>query len=431
VVAGRRLVPPLELPSAIAGHGATSIALEAADPLEINALLIVAGSRRCLLVSFDLLYISGTLRSDLLTDLARQHGITDGDAFLFASHTHFAPPTDRALPGLGPIDEAYARRVRDAVLDLANELMGKLPVRFRIEARCGSLAHSINRRRPRLFPSYTRTWGISFARVTLAPYPQGQRNDMATIITLTDESNVPIAVIWHYACHPVGHSPPQVTSADFPGYARNALRQFYGGAGLPVLFLQGFCGDVRPNIESSADGRWRQRLFSFARDWIAGTPILRYTPASWCAWVSSLAAEITRIAAAPPQFTDENMEFASRSADVPVDALFDGISRVDTMLVRGLRIGRTLEILGFGAEPSAGWQPRLEKEAGKTAGIRLYAGYCGDVIGYLPLPEQIEEGGYEVIHFQRALGMNGNFRKAVLFDRVAAAAKSVSEALLP
>lgn len=430
MVAGRRLVPPIKLPSALAGHGSKSIALEASDPLEVNAVLLAAGDRRCLLISFDLLYVSGTLRGELLAELAQRHGIADGDVFMFASHTHFAPPTDAALPGLGPFDEAYARRVRDAVIDLADELMGKRPAPFRIEARRGTLAHSINRRRPRVFPSYTRTWGVSFARVTLAPYPQGQRDDIATVITLADASNAPIAVIWHYACHPVGHAPSQATSADFPGYARDALRRFYGGGdGLPVLYLQGFCGDVRPNIEPSADIHWRQRLYGVARDWIAGTPNLQHTPASWRGWANSLAAEITRIAAAPPQSVDEDMGIASARADVPVRALFAGISRVDTMLVRGLRIGRALQILAFGAEPSAGWQPRLEQEAGESAGIRLYVGYSGDVFGYLPLPEQVDEGGYEVVHFQPALGMSGNFRKTALLSRVAAAVKAVSNAL--
>jgi hypothetical protein len=430
IVAGRRLVPPIRLPSAIAGHGSKSIALEAADPLEVNALLIVAGELRCLLFSFDLLYIGGALRRELLAGLSRRHGMPECDVFLFASHTHFAPPTDAELPDLGQVDDAYAHRVLEVALDLADELMVGMPTQYRMDARCGRLAHSVNRRRPRLFPSFTRTWGISFARVTLAPHPRGERNDVATVITLTDKSKAPIAVIWHYACHPVGHTPSQVTSADFPGRARDALRRYYGGgAGLPVLFLQGFCGDVRPNIESTENVHWRQMLFGFARDWIAGTPILRPTADSWRRWVDSLASEILRIAAAPPQLSDENMGLASTCADVPVCALFSGKSRIDTMLARGLRIGRAIEILAFGAEPSAGWQRRLEKYVGQSAGIRLYAGYSGDVIGYLPLPEQVEEGGYEVDHFQSALGMNGEFRKAELFDCMAAAVRSILNAL--
>jgi hypothetical protein len=173
VVAGRRLVPPIKLPSAVAGHGSKSIALEAADPLEVNALMIVAGQQRCLLVSFDLLYISGTLRSELLAELSQRHRMNDGDVFLFASHTHFAPPTDSSLPELGPVDEAYARRVRDNVLDLVDELMSKLPIPFRLEARSGPLSHSTNRRRPRFLPLVYENLGNLVRARNSRPLPRG------------------------------------------------------------------------------------------------------------------------------------------------------------------------------------------------------------------------------------------------------------------
>jgi hypothetical protein len=53
--------------------------------------------------------------------------------------------------------------------------------------------------------------------------------------------------------------------------------------------------------------------------------------------------------------------------------------------------GRALEILGFGAEPTIGWQQRFAEALGEPEGIRLFSGYCGDVFGYLPVPEQLEE----------------------------------------
>ena len=428
-VAGRRLVPPITLPSAIAGHGATSVAVDAADPLEVNALLLVAGPRHCLLVSFDLLYVGATLARELLTELAKRHGFAESDVFLFASHTHFAPPTDPTLPDLGPFDAAYARRVREAVLDLVKELIHQMPAQFRLEVRRGLLSHSVNRRRPRMAPSYTRTWGLSFARVTFAPYPRGARDDTASVITLSDAvSRTPIAVIWHYACHPVGHSPSQVTSADFPGFARESLRHIHGER-LPVLFVQGFCGDVRPNIEPKSDLRWGQRLIGLSREVIAGTPTMQCTEAAWCKWVKSLADEVARIATSSPEIVEENMGFASTSAELPLHELFEGTLRVETMLIRGLRLGHVLEIVAFGAEPSAGWQQRLQADIGQSSSIRLYAGYCGDVFGYLPLPEQVDEGGYEVAYFQQAFGMKGRFRKMVLLNRVSSAVKCVSTAL--
>jgi hypothetical protein len=429
LAAGRRLVPPTTLPSAIAGHGQRSMAVEAADPLEVNAVLFVTGSRRSLLVTFDLLYISGTLRGELLAVLARRWGFADADVFLFASHTHFAPPTDSTLPALGPFDEAYALRVREAVLDLVEELTRKAPLRFRLETRRGCLAHSVNRRRPRLAPTFTRTSGLSFARVSFAPYLPGQRDDTATLITLTGLPTLaPIAIIWHYACHPVGHTPSQVTSADFPGFTRESLRHVYGKE-LPVLFIQGFCGDVRPNIEPRSDFSTLEKFVASARELISGTPSMQVTREAWHKWVRSLADGVVRIAASPPQLTDENMSFTSACADLPLRELFLGQLRVDTMLVRGLRIGRLLEIVALGAEPSAGWQQRLQQALSQPAGIRLFAAYCGDVFGYLPLPEQVREGGYEVVNFQPAFRMRGRFLEAKLLERVSAAVRTASAGL--
>jgi hypothetical protein len=429
LVAGSKQVPPTTMPTSIAGHGDRSVATIAADPLEINAILFTFGNRRCLFVSFDLLYIGGVLQRRLRAELIDRHGFADEDVFLFASHTHFAPPTDPDLPGLGACDSTYSESVRRAALELVGELLRKEPVSFRIELRRGRLSHAVNRRRPRILPSYTRTSGFSLARVSFAPYPEGERDDTATMVSFTSlATGAPLALMWHYACHPVAHTPSQVTSADFPGMARQHLRQTLADP-TPVLFLQGFCGDIRPNIAPERLRGWRERLLSQARNVIAGTPHMSYSEHAWQDWVSSLACGVGRVAAQPPVLVDEHMDFVTASAAVPLSNLFDGKLRVPTMLVRGIRLGRKLQILAFGAEPTTGWQQQLESEIDAADGLRLYAGYCGDVFGYLPLPTQVSEGGYEVSNFQKSFGMQGRFRKEALLPNVVGATKSVASAL--
>ncbi len=429
LTAGSREIPPVTIPTAIAGHGACSVARQIADPLEVNALLISAGQRRCLLVSFDLLYVGGTLKRKILSDLAGRHGLADNDVFLFASHTHFAPPTDPSLPDLGPYDAAYSDRVQETVLGLVDDLVRQTPVPYRLELRRGRLPHSVNRRRPRFAPSYSRSYGISFARVSFAPYPNGHRDDTATVLTLANaETGAPVALLWHYACHPVSHTPSSVTSADFPGSVREQLRRAYAGP-IPVLFIQGFCGDVRPNIEPARIQGLRQRIMSRARGLIAGTPAMQSTEQAWQTWVDSLADQVARIAASPPDLIDQSAELITAHAEVLLRKIFEGRLRLQTMAVRGLRLGRQLEILAFGAEPSAGWQQQLRGTIGLPGAIRLYAGYCGDVFGYLPLPTQVAEGGYEVDHFQKAFGMRGHFRSEPLKRYVLAAVRSVASAL--
>jgi hypothetical protein len=429
VAGGRTTIPPIAYPVPIAGHGSSSIARAAADPLEINAILLTSGERRCLVVSFDLLYIGGALERDLRAKLAARYGLHDRDVMLFASHTHFAPPTDASLPDLGPIDEAYAERVAQQAVALVGELVSRTPAPLGVEVRSGELSHSINRRRPRLAPSYTRSGGLSMARVSFAPYPAGLRDETATLITLVNRATqTPVATIWNYACHPVSHMPSDTTSADFPGAVRSGLRR-NGQSDLPVLFLQGFCGDIRPNIPPRKIPGLRLALRSHLARIVSGTPWLEVSRESSERWVGSLADRVTEISSTLPGVIEQSAEFSCEHLVLPVDEFFEGSARKTQMQVRGLRLGRNVEILALGAEPSVGWRQRLDTALGPPQGVRVYAGYCGDVVGYLPLPEQVSEGGYEVLGSQPLFGLSGNYRANALSHVIQAAVESVSRSL--
>jgi hypothetical protein len=411
--AGRRLVEPTAFPVAIAGHGAGSVADRGADPLEINALLLTCNERKCLLISFDLLYISGPLEQQLRNGLSERYGLTRSNVLLFASHTHFAPPTDPTLPALGPYDSTYAAKVAAAVADLAAELFAAPATPCRLETRRGMLAHSVNRRRPRRWPTYTRSRGWSFDRVSFARHESGPRDDTATIVKVTAaESAATLAIFWHYACHPVGRVPANVTSADFPGIARRALRRGEGTE-VPVLYLQGFCGDVRPNVEQRPARNLKERLHKLVHA-LAGVYETGASEQSWKAWASSFEAGITRIAAAAPDLVDDPVGMSSAHDSVRLQDFFEGSLSRETLHLWGVRIGRQLELYAFGAEPSVEWQSRLSDALGSAAGVRLYCAYCGDVFGYLPVPEQVAQGGYEVATFQKLFGMAGRFNAAGL-----------------
>jgi hypothetical protein len=428
VAAGRTRVSPSAYPIPIAGHGDRSTARAEADALEINAALLTDGESRCLLMSFDLLYIGGSLERRLREALAERYGLRNADVLLFASHTHFAPPTDPALPALGPVNEQYADHVFTEALRLVDHLIATRPVPITIETRRGDLDHSVNRRRPRFLPTYTRSGGLSTARVSLAPNAAGARNETVTVVMLCEHvSNKAIAMIWNYACHPVGHTPSDVTSADFPGFVRAKLR--HEVRDLPVLFMQGFCGDVRPDISPSMAASWRQAAARCIKQLASGTPWLGVTPESWQRWAETLSQRVKDIAEAPPVSVDNEPMFSSELTTISVDAFFDGDAQKTAMEVRGLRLGRDVEIVAFGAEPSVGWVRRLDERLGPSRAVRLYAGYCGDVVGYLPLPEQVSEGGYEVVQSQRLFGLKGRYRPSALATVVEDAVESLVRAL--
>ncbi len=196
-----------------------------------------------------------------------------------------------------------------------------------------------------------------------------------------------------------------------------------------MLFLQGFCGDLRPNIEAAPIRGWKQRLREGAHELVTGTPRMEVTQEAWRRWVASLASAVVAISKSAPEIVEEGIGFSTSCADVPMRDIISGKSRLTSMLVRGLRLGRNLDIVGLGAEPLIGWQDKLQASVAHPPGVRIYAGYLGDVFGYLPLPEQVDEGGYEVTYFQPSFGVDGKFRKADMFARVSAAVDSVVRGL--
>jgi hypothetical protein len=426
VAAARRVVEPTAFPVAIAGHGHASVADRGADPLEINALLLTSNERKCLLISFDLLYVGGPLEQQLRTELSGRHGLERRDVLLFASHTHFAPPTDPTLPALGPYDAAYAAKVAAAVAELAAELFAAPTTPCRLETRRGMLAHSVNRRRPRWAPTYSRSRGLSFDRVSFGRHESGPRDDTATLVKVTAAgSAATLAILWHYACHPVGRVPGNVTSADFPGIARRALRRVEG-ADVPVLYLQGFCGDIRPNIEQRPATNLKERLRNFAQALAAGMYETGASERGWEAWASSFDAGVTRIAASAPDIVEHPGGMSSAHASVRLQEFFEGSISRETLHLWGVRVGRQLELYAFGAEPSVEWQTRLSDALGSATGVRLYCAYCGDVFGYLPVPEQVAQGGYEVATFQQLFGMAGRFSAEGLRRSIGPALQSLA-----
>src|SRR5690242_21478005 len=73
--------------------------------------------------------------------------------------------------------------------------------------------------RSTLFPYTTlfrsRTYGLRFSCIAMAPEPDGATDERATVILLrrTDDDAV-MAAIWHYACHATAVVPSNVRSEE-------------------------------------------------------------------------------------------------------------------------------------------------------------------------------------------------------------------------
>ena len=348
-----------------------------ADPLEANVLQIEGEHQRATIISTDLLYPGENLRTFLLGSLRVQ----DAELFLGASHTHYAPMTAPRMPLLGTVDDQYVEQLAEQVSTLVKSLE-KRRQRCTVTYHEGLLNHSMNRRLAHL-----RLTSSGFSRaVGLGPNVAGERDEGARVLKFVDPSDRPLAILWNYACHASDFFDLLRISAAFPGQVRKRLRSELGA--IPVLFLQGFSGDVRPPFTGlSPDIR------SLAKRVLRG-PQFKNAPSrqEWEAWSGSLAERVTAIArsvAAPLQIREP----MARRIEVPEEAYVedgDGSKSLCWHLVDcgGFRIA------GINAEPVVRYRRLLQHTLG---GPPLLTASCLDQTHcYLPIDEMLGQRGYEV-----------------------------------
>jgi hypothetical protein len=197
------------------------------------------------------------------------------------------------MPLLGIVDDEYV----DQVAERISTLIKSLEMRHQ---RCtgtyheGLLNHSMNRRLAHL-----RLTSSGFSRaIGMGPNVAGERDERARVLKFVDSSGRPLAIVWNYACHASDFFDSLRVSAAFPGQVRKRLRSEFGA--IPVLFLQGFSGDVRPPFTGLSPD-----IKSLAKRMLRG-PQFKNAPSrrDWESWSGSLAdcvAAIPRCPAAPLQ----------------------------------------------------------------------------------------------------------------------------------
>ena len=408
-------VTPRGLKVQLAGYASRQApAARILDPVEISAVLLESGKSRCLIFSFDLMIVGAELDMMIRTKLL-DRGYASAEIVLLASHTHSAPATDSACERLGAAEPEIVEALAEAAETLVDKIEAQRRAPISLSICQGRLNHSINRRRHWPFPTFGRTYGFRLTSISMAPNPEGTRNEQATVMVFRAENGRVVSILWHYTCHPTSVADNAV-SADYPGAVRSALRDRFGA--VPCVFMQGFCGDVRPNIASTVKPPLRERVRQFARMLLSGPAFARRSFEDTARWRDSVAAAVCAIGQSNDGRTLSLTDLEAGTASIPLATFFQGAVPEKPLTAQVLRIGENLEIIALSAEACVGWEAILERALPVSEPrIRLYAGYLGALFGYLPTAAQIAEGGYEVTGFQPLFGLSGQF----LTERIEAA----------
>ncbi len=404
VGAGRTLITPKN-PAPLAGRinrdtPYTSIASD----LEANVIVLRERRGLVVLVGVDLLFASIDLKSAVLRSLESGMRSRIVDIVFVATHTHHAPAVDRSKRLLGEVDETYLNYAAKQIAALIAEV-AVAPSRGNISLWRGKSSCSFNASRRhkglrlRLRP-LSLTTAINMVVGKISP----ELHDLHVVVAKDAEGKA-LWVTWQWTCHATTFPEESAVSSDFPGVVREFLRRKFGHDQLPVVFLPGFCGDIRPDAA----------LFPFSPAGLVTYPLqrpfARTTPRSFAAMGHALIMATT---SALQKLVEVSVtqQLAFNKVAVPLADLLEQSSSasVDGMLEILVLDGGDFGMLLLSAEPTSHYAQACRRV---TNSNWLMSGYCNHVFGYMPSDNEIAEGGYEVEGFFHAFSLKGRFARAI------------------
>jgi neutral ceramidase len=384
-------------PVYLAGFGyRTEISSNISDRLEASAVLLKQGDESYIILSLDLLYVGSLILNEILRSLSGK--IKEENVLVCATHTHFAPATDPSKPLLGKIDERYLRFVFGQLKILISMLLESDAKPCKLVYGTYTANNSINRRLFRRMVILNRR--LHFNKTLLAPNPRGLRDEMIHTISVERPSGEVVCVIWNYCCHPVGSFPNNNLSADYPGAVRILLRKTYGEQ-LPVLFLQGFAGDIRPRYSE------RQGLNTIFEHFLLAPKFGAFTENEWKQWTNTLSSAVVKATRSTKlDVIPRGGDIWSKQIKIPLAHFLVGAPDNRSVSFHCMALGPRLRLIGISAEPVVEYI-LLTKDLCK--GIIIPVGYVNDVFGYLPTENMIGSGGYEVDGFLNGCSLAGTW----------------------
>jgi hypothetical protein len=319
---------------------------------------------------------------------------------------------------LNTVDHAaavdYAQNLVTTLVAVASEALARLEP-ARLSYARGEATFAINRRQPT--PEGTR----------LGEHPPGPVDHDVPILRIDNTEGQLRAVLFGYACHNTTLVANNYEiDGDYAGAAQYAIERQYPEA--TALFLMLCGGDQNPSPLGTIDLA-QQHGETLARAVVAA---LQQAPSpvqpSFIATYTEVPLEFAPHSR--EQFEAETQSdhvFRQRRARLMLDA-YDRGKPVREILypVQAIRLAENLALLGLGGEVVVDFGLDLKKEFGRDR--LVVAGYCNDVMCYIPNARILREGGYEPVDSMIYYGQPGPFTDSVQSTVLNAARTALSAA---
>lgn len=266
--AGPKAAPPTGLKAGFAERDITpDIGMEAPgsygknyhrsfhDPCKVRALVLDDGKQRVALVGVDLLFVTRQLVTEARAEIQKRCGIKPEAVLIGASHSHSSGPIGMSEPGGFDHASPLVKQLATEKSVVSNPGYTQLLSRQIIEAVVGADAA---REDARLAVGYGHEDKVSFnrrfrmksGRTFSHPgvgnpdilEPAGPIDPQVGVVGVWDLRGGLLGCLVNFSCHATTN--PGGISANWIWALERALRRATGEAALPVVFLQGACGDV-------------------------------------------------------------------------------------------------------------------------------------------------------------------------------------------
>jgi hypothetical protein len=246
------------------------------DACKVRAVVFADGKTRAALVGLDTLVVPRHIVIEARTEIQKRCGIKPESVMVGASHSHSSGPVGMVLPG--EYDHA-SELVKDLAYNKSSMANAGFLLHLKrqiVEAVCAADAARVEAKAAVGFGhedkvAFNRRLrmksGLSFSHPG-AGNPEiigyaGPTDPQVGVIGVWDARTNLLGVVVNFSCHAT--TSPGGISANWIYYLEQTLRGATGNAALPVVFLQGACGDVTQvdnltKFQNPGPEDWAQRV---------------------------------------------------------------------------------------------------------------------------------------------------------------------------
>ena len=399
--AARTIITPTE-PMYLAGFASRVVIAEGtAMDLQAKALALEDDQgTRFVMVTLDLVEVAKQTRDAVAAQVQAKFGLPNEALLLNCSHTHCGPElrfTEEEFSELkDPRRRERCLRYNAGLVEKITGIVGESLQRLEPvtlvygHARCG---FAMNRRLKNEKPS-----GEPFLN---SPNPDGVVDHDVPVLSVTRADKSLAAVVFGYACHNTTVSIKE-WHGDYAGHAQRIIEEAHPGT--VALFMMGCGGDqngyprfgdlfsqrhgqsLATAVEAALQAKARPLSGPLKTAW--DTVRLDYQPPPT---EEELQKRLTTPQGSDPSYSIYRRDWDRRR----LLALQKGSLRDHyDYPIQVVHFGNDLTFIGLSGETCIDYSLRLKRELAGSTPLWV-AGYCNDVLAYIPSKRVLQEGGYE------------------------------------